>query len=207
MEFIDGIKISDVAALRRAHVDTSQVMQTLIEAYCEQVLVHGFFHADPHPGNLFVQPPTGPGSKARVVFVDFGLAKDLPPTFRKGVVELVGSLLQGNSDAMAQALVDLGFETRTGDLESLEEITRIVLEVATKFRHQSFVDPELAREAGEELPRLVRENPIVRMPTHVVLLGRVIGLLSGLGRTLGGQLDMLKIILPYALGGQSARKP
>ena len=72
--------------------------------------------------------------------------------------------------------------------------------MAKRLRNQTYVDPEVVREAGEELPRLIRENPVVRVPEHLILLGRVIGLLSGLGQTLGAKLDMLETILPYALG-------
>jgi predicted unusual protein kinase regulating ubiquinone biosynthesis (AarF/ABC1/UbiB family) len=196
MEFVEGIKISDAAALRAAGCDPEAVMRTLIEAYCEQILTRGFFHADPHPGNLIVQPtPTGP----RLVFVDFGLAKELPGRFRRGILELAGALVEGSVDTMAQALHDLGFETRSGGIEPLTEIARAVLDIAVRLRHQAYLDPQATREAGSELPRLIRENPIVSVPSHVVLLARVIALLSGLGRTLDAHVNMLQTILPYVL--------
>jgi predicted unusual protein kinase regulating ubiquinone biosynthesis (AarF/ABC1/UbiB family) len=196
MEFIEGIKISDAAALRAAGVDPEAVMRTLIEAYCEQILARGFFHADPHPGNLIVQPTaTGP----RLVFVDFGLAKELPGRFRRGILELGGALIEGSADTMARALRDLGFETRSGGIEPLSEISQAVLDVAVRLRHQAYLDPQVAREAGNELSRLIRENPIVSVPSHVVLLARVIALLSGLGRTLEAHVNMVQTILPYVL--------
>ena len=198
-ELIDGIKISDVSSLRAAGVDPEQVMQTLIEAYCEQILTRGFFHADPHPGNLIVQPQAAGDGRARLVFVDFGLTKDLPPGFRRGVVELASALVQGSAERMAQALSELGFETREGGVSALHELAKVVLETAVRLRQQSWVDRDVAGEAGQELPRMIRENPIVRVPSHVVLLGRVIGLLSGLGRSLEARIDMLHTILPYVL--------
>ena len=198
-ELIDGIKISDVSSLRAAGVDPEQVMQTLIEAYCEQILTRGFFHADPHPGNLIVQPQAAENERARLVFVDFGLAKELPPGFRRGVVELASALVQGSAERMAQALSELGFETREGGVPALLELAKVVLETAVRLRQQSWVDRDVAGEAGQELPRMIRENPIVRVPSHVVLLGRVIGLLSGLGRSLEARIDMLHTILPYVL--------
>ncbi len=105
---------------------------------------------------------------------------------------------------MAQALHDLGFETREGGVEALHEIAKVVLETAVRLRQQSWVDRDVAREAGQELPRMIRENPIVRVPSHVVLLGRVIALLSGLGHSLAARIDMLQPILPYVL--KSAQK-
>ena len=75
MEFMEGIKINDLRGLRRAGVDPAWVTRTLVDVFAEQILGHGFFHADPHPGNLQVQPE-GP----RLVLLDFGLAKELPET-------------------------------------------------------------------------------------------------------------------------------
>jgi aarF domain-containing kinase len=206
-EFIDGVKISDAATLQAAGVDTNAVMKTLIEAYCEQILAHGFFHADPHPGNLLVQPKGPDGDGPRLVFVDFGLAKQLPTSFRHGILELTGALVQGSAERMATALHELGFETREGGVEALYEIAKVVLETAARLRQQAFVDRDVTREAGDELPRLIRENPIVRVPSHVVFLARVVALLSGLGRTLEARVDMLQTILPFVMRSAASAGP
>ena len=207
-EFVDGIKITDAPALRRAGVDTTQVMQSLIEIYCEQILVHGFFHADPHPGNLFVLPgDSAGGGPARVAMIDFGLAKELPSGFREGCVAFASALLTGKPDGMARALEDMGFETRDGGRPALERIAALLLDAAAAVRHQSYADRESLRGYGREISRLVRENPIVRMPSHIVLLGRTVALLSGIGKALDVHIDMLKIILPYVMGTAPSRKP
>jgi predicted unusual protein kinase regulating ubiquinone biosynthesis (AarF/ABC1/UbiB family) len=197
MEYIDGIKITDLAALRRAGLDPAQVSQLLVEAYCEQILRHGFFHADPHPGNLLVQRRESGGP--RLVFVDFGLAKELPPSFRQGAVEFAAALLRGEPAAMAEALVALGFETRDGRPESLVEIAGFVLEAAQRFRHGVRLEPASGR-VFREIPDLIRENPIVRVPSHLVLLGRVLGLLSGVNRSLDARIDLARTIFPYVMG-------
>jgi predicted unusual protein kinase regulating ubiquinone biosynthesis (AarF/ABC1/UbiB family) len=196
MEFIEGIKITDLAALRRAGLDPAQVSQLLVEAYCEQILRHGFFHADPHPGNLLVQRRDDGGP--RLVFVDFGLAKELPPSFRQGAIEFAAALLRGEPAAMAEALVALGFETRDGRPESLVEIAAFVLETAQRLRHG--VRPDASGRVFREIPDLIRENPIVRVPTHLVLLGRVLGLLSGVNRSLEVRIDLARTIFPYVMG-------
>ncbi len=196
MDFMDGIKITDGEALKAAGVDTDQVVKTLVETYCEQVLVQGFFHADPHPGNLLVQP--GDGGPARLVLLDFGLAKKLPPDFRQGIVSFAGALLRGDVELMAEALVELGFETRDGRPESLAEIARYTLGVATEFQDRAYLNRDMAARVGRELPDKIRENPIVRIPSHVVLLGRVLGLLSGVSRSLQSRIDLVQTILPYA---------
>jgi len=195
MEFMPGIKITDVEALRAAGVDPNQVVQMLVEAFCRQILTHGFFHADPHPGNLLVQPE-GP----RLVLLDFGLTKDLPPHFREGIVAFALAMLADDPAKLGEALVALGFETRDGRPEGLHEIARFFLGFAKRFRDQAHADPKMLEELGDEIPEMVRQNPIVRVPNHVVLLGRVLGLLSGTSRSLGSRVDLLRTILPYALG-------
>jgi len=198
MEFVDGIKISDVTALRAAGLDVQAVMQSLVEAFCEQVLVHGFFHADPHPGNLLVD------AEGRVVLLDFGLAKDLPPRFREAVVAVALAMLRDDADALADALHDMGFETREGGRETLAVAARFFLDFARRFRERPHADPRMFEQLNDELPELLRENPVVRIPSHLVLLGRVLGLLSGLSRELGSRVDLLRTLMPYALGQPQA---
>ena len=204
-DFVEGIKISDAEGLRRAGVDTDRVMQLVVEAYCEQVFRHGFFHADPHPGNLIVQPPGEGRAGPRVVFVDFGLAKELPASFHAGVLELGMATLQRSPERMARALHGLGFETREGGIDALHDIAEVVLEVSERLRDRAWIGRDAMREASQELPRLIRENPVVRIPGHVVLLGRVMALLSGLGKTLEARIDLLQTALPYVL--QVAARP
>jgi len=197
MERVDGIKITDLAALRAAGLDPSRVSQLLVEAYCEQILRHGFFHADPHPGNLLVQPGSAGGP--RLVFLDFGLAKELPAKFRQGAVEFAAALLRGDPAAMAEALVSLGFETRDGRPESLAPIAAFLLEAAQRFRHGVRLE-EPAGRLFREIPDRIRENPIVRVPSHLVLVGRVLGLLSGVNRSLEARVDLARTIFPYVMG-------
>ncbi len=195
MDFVEGIKVTDVEGLRGAGLDPQEVARLLVEAYCEQVFVQGFFHADPHPGNLLVQRSESGG--ARLVFVDFGLAKELPPRFRKDVLRFAGALLTGKADEMAEALLDLGFETRDGRPESLHDIAAFILELAKRFRHGVRLDHELTQRFAREVPERIRANPVVRVPTHLVLLGRVLGLLSGVNRSLDSKLDLARALLPY----------
>jgi predicted unusual protein kinase regulating ubiquinone biosynthesis (AarF/ABC1/UbiB family) len=194
MEFVEGIKITDLDGLRRAGVDPSRVARLLVEAYCEQVLMAGFFHADPHPGNLFVQPD-GP----KLVLLDFGLTKSLPPHFREHLVELALALLRDDPAGVARAFLDLGFETRDGGTASLEEIARVFLEGAKELRTRPSTRADTVERLRRELPERIRANPIVRVPSHLVLLGRVLGLLSGVGRSLGAELDLVEILVPYVM--------
>jgi predicted unusual protein kinase regulating ubiquinone biosynthesis (AarF/ABC1/UbiB family) len=187
----------------------------LIEVFCEQILVHGFFHADPHPGNLFVLPapvrpnepngstgPTGSdGSNgAKLGLVDFGLAKELPKRFREGVLEFAAALLQGESEGMGRALIDLGFETRDGEEDALHEIAEVLLHAGKEIRSAGRVDPELFARLRDEIPERVRRNPVVHIPHHLVLVGRSLALLLGVNAALGERVDFLRAVAPYVLG-------
>ncbi|MGH7916531.1 MAG: ABC1 kinase family protein [Candidatus Binataceae bacterium] len=191
MELLDGIRVTDVAALERAGIDKRMVAQKLIEIFAEQILRDGFFHADPHPGNLLVRP--GP----RIVLLDFGLAKDFPPAFRDAMVRLTYAILISNQPAIVEAFRDLGFRTRDGSPETLLMLANLFLGNSVK-RNRAYADRELIEEFSEELPRALRANPIVEVPADVLLVNRVMGLLSGIGKTLDSQVNLFATLMPYA---------
>ena len=191
MEFIDGTKISEVATLVAAGIDPNEVAQIMTEAYCEQILVHGFFHADPHPGNLLVLP--GPV----VVFIDFGLAKDLPDEFRRAYARLTTSLLSQDEGEMVAAFRDLGFRTRTDDPETLVALGRSFLE-SGGADNKPYADADVMPEVNERLARILHANPVTTIPPDILLIFRVIGLMSGLQKRLDSKVNIFETIGPYA---------
>ncbi|MBF6560625.1 MAG: AarF/ABC1/UbiB kinase family protein [Candidatus Binataceae bacterium] len=200
MELLEGIKVTDLEALARAGIDKRAVAQKLIEIFTEQILRDGFFHADPHPGNILVQP--GP----RIVLLDFGLAKDFPVAFRDAMVRLTFAILTNNRDAILAAFHDLGFRTRDGSPETLLMLANVFLGNSIK-RNRAYADSELIEEFATELPRTLRSNPIVEVPADVLLVNRVMGLLSGLGKTLDSQVNMMATLMPYAQSLIAAQSP
>jgi len=187
MELVEGIKITDVAALDAASIERQAVARLVAESYFRQIFAHGFFHADPHPGNLFVQP--GP----KLVIVDFGLAKQLPPGFLEGFVRLTRALLAGDGLALARAFRDLGFQTRRADDGVFEALGEAM--VARLSRNGEFNrDRELLLQLQQRMLRIFRENPVVRVPGDFLLIGRVMGLLGGLGAQLGSEVNLLDVL-------------
>ena len=151
MELVDGIKITDIEALERAGIDKHAVAQKLIDHFCEMILRDGFFHADPHPGNILVQP--GP----RLVYLDFGLAKDFPPRFREGMVRLTFAILTGNREAIVSAFTDLGFKTRDGSSSTLLAMADLFLGNSLK-QNKAYADKELVEQFSDELPRALKKG-------------------------------------------------
>jgi predicted unusual protein kinase regulating ubiquinone biosynthesis (AarF/ABC1/UbiB family) len=187
MEFVGGIKITDFAALDAAGISRQDVAKLLVESYARQIFSHGFFHADPHPGNLFIQP--GP----KLVIVDFGLAKELQPEFLRGFVHLTRAIFAGDGKALANAFRELGFRTRRADdgvFEALGEAMVLRLSKNEEFNQ----DKQLLIDFQERMLRIFRDNPVVRVPGEFLYIGRVMGMLGGLGAQLGSNVNLLEVL-------------
>jgi predicted unusual protein kinase regulating ubiquinone biosynthesis (AarF/ABC1/UbiB family) len=195
MEFLEGIKITDIASINDAGIDHQAISRLLAQSYFKQIFAHGFFHADPHPGNLFVRP--GP----KLIIVDFGLAKQLPPDFLRGFVHLTSALIAGDKERLIAAFKDLGFKTKLNDDSGFEALGEAM--VTRLSRNEEFSrDKRLMAEFNDRMMKLFRENPIVRVPGEFLYIGRVMGLLGGLGTQLGSEVNLLEV-----LGGELPTAP
>jgi predicted unusual protein kinase regulating ubiquinone biosynthesis (AarF/ABC1/UbiB family) len=195
MEFMEGVKVTE---LKGTGINRHDVAQKLVEIYCDQILRDGFFQADPHPGNILVKP--GP----KLVLLDFGLAKDFPPSFREGIVRLTLAVLTSDSAAIVRAFGDLGFKTRNGSLEGMVKVSELLIGSVIR-RGKAYADQDLMKEMSDQLPRALRANPIVEVPGDILLVSRVMGLLSGLGKSLDSKVDIMQTMMPYALFGSATK--
>ena len=195
MDYLDGIKITDVEALRAAGIDTAAIAGSLTDIFNVMVLRHGLFHADPHPGNLLVLPGSD-GAPPRIGLVDFGLTKRLPEAFRQQVIVLTSAIIAQHRADVSNAMQEMGFRTRVRDEETYYEIGEAFLGEVLRSG-QAYADQRLFAEVNVRLNRVLRANPLVEVPGDVVLVARVMGLLSGLGRTLESKTDLIEAILPY----------
>jgi predicted unusual protein kinase regulating ubiquinone biosynthesis (AarF/ABC1/UbiB family) len=188
MEYIEGVKITDYEGLRRLGIDTSDVAKILVFAFAEMIVNHGFFHADPHPGNLLVQP--GP----KLVLIDFGQAKDLPPHFRETLVRFTRSILGNDNQAMGTAFRDLGFRTKKDDAEGYEQLGDAYIGRIARQMHETgagWAEGEVFQESYEDVTKVLRRNQLTAMPPELLLVGRVFGLLNGLSMSLRAKTNML----------------
>jgi predicted unusual protein kinase regulating ubiquinone biosynthesis (AarF/ABC1/UbiB family) len=181
MEKVSGIKVTEKAALEAAGLDPADVVQDLMRVYVRMILAAGFFQADPHPGNLMVT------REGRLIVLDFGLSKELPDGYGLGLFELMFSMMTMNESAMIRAFQELGFETKTGDTSTFLLIARRMM---TRSRTGTF-EGEFTEEMTDELFEAIREDPVVRVPSDFVLVGRVFSFLSGIAHTLGSRANVL----------------
>ncbi|MFQ5473277.1 MAG: AarF/UbiB family protein, partial [Dehalococcoidia bacterium] len=190
MEYTGGVKITDLEGMAREGIDPQAVAQLVTNAYCEQLYLHGMFHADPHPGNFFVRP--GP----RLVMLDFGLCRTLDDKFRLGYAKLTESMLTWNVAEMIQAYKDLGIKVKNADDPTVYlELGRAFMQ--TSLEDRAYADRDLVEESNRRLQIAVRANPITDIPRELLLIMRVAGLLSGLGKHLDSRVDVVTTMLPY----------
>ena len=190
MEFVEGVRVNDREALDVAGIVLDGYMDRLMRIFNRMILAYGFFHADPHPGNILVNP----NEHGRPVFtlLDFGLAKELPDGFGMGLFELMFSMMTFNESAMLRAFRELGFETRTGDDQTLLQIARRMISRSDTGAFQG----EFTEDMTDEMFDAIREDPVVTVPTDFVLVARAFALLSGIGHALGQRANALDALGP-----------
>ena len=169
------------------------LLRTLLDVTCEQVLGHGLFHGDPHPGNfLVVDGADGP----RLAILDFGSVRAWSPDVRRSYAELAMAILQGDLDKMTTLFTRLGFEAKHGgDVSGLHELGELVLSV---FRQGTTMDlADLDPEAQLQFALSLARRTPVRIPADFVLLGRAFAALGGLFMRYRPKLDLGAVLLPW----------
>ena len=184
MELIEGIKVTDREALVSAGIEPRSVAELLNDAFADQLFRRGVLHADPHPGNLLVQPgPDGP----HLVLLDHGLTLALDPAFVTTLDKMVSAMRNGDLDALTGALREAGLPVdEDTDLDTLLQLVGVLL---GGEREESGTDFE---SFGRRLGASVSD-----IPPKLLLVGRAIGLLDGITRQLDPDLDALEIVARY----------
>jgi predicted unusual protein kinase regulating ubiquinone biosynthesis (AarF/ABC1/UbiB family) len=108
---------------------------------------------------------------------------------------------------MAGVLEELGFAARDGSRAALVSLAKVGIAIATELATTGSIGPDRLEAIGEELAAKARANPLIRIPSHMVLLGRTLGLLSGLARSLDTGVDPMQIVLPYLVGSLPPTPP
>ena len=200
LEDVYAIKITNYQEISEAGVDLNAVARRLFTSYMEQIFDKEFFHADPHPGNLFVIPDEeSPSADWQLAFVDFGMVGYVPATAREGLREAVIAVGTQNAGRLVQAYDKLGFLLPGADLELLEKAEAKVFE---RFWGKSMaelrdIDHREFMEFGEEFRDLMYEMPF-QIPQDLLLLGRTVAILSGMCTGLDPGFNVWESLRPYA---------
>ena len=188
MSFVEGVKITDRAGIERMGLDPADVAKVLIVAFSEMLLQHGLFHADPHPGNLLVAP--GP----KLVMLDFGQVKEVGPQFRFIFGQMTRALLAEDNTTLGRTFRDLGFRMKKDEAEGYEGFGRAYVgDIATQMldKDAGWADPQMFETSYRDMLRLLRSNPLIKIPPDLLFVGRVMGLLNGLSMTLRSRTNLM----------------
>jgi len=188
LEWIQGIKINDIEGLRRAGYDLGHLAVMVTEAYLEQVIEYGFFHADPHPGNLFVCP--GP----TLVFIDFGMVGEITPKASENLKALVVAVARKDPDEVISVLSRLGFTRKGVNLTAPRNALAFLFQ-----EYHSITSADVTFDAlekiQEDLRVMVYEQPFT-LPAQFAFLARAIGTMIGVANTLDPDFDVTEAAKP-----------
>ena len=188
MEFISGYDIMDASALRRASIDPVAVSEHITELIYKQIFEHGFFHGDPHPGNILVMPGGVTG------LLDYGMMGFFSPPFRSSIAYLLAGLAEKNYQEVMGAILEMseeGFASNPGKM----------LADVEAFSEQNLNQPLRDIKLGEvlnELLEMLRHNHL-RMKGSFYLGVKALTQVEAIGRALNPDLDFLKLGEPYAM--------
>ena len=186
-ERIRGIKVDDLKALDAAGLDRAKLARTLTDAYLSMVFVHGFFHADPHPGNVFVE------ADGRIAFVDFGMVGSVTPATGHALGAILVALASTDAARMADGLLRLGIANDDVDRVSFErELARFLDQYAHLPLQELHLGPLIA-----DVMRVVREHRL-RLPSDLALLLKTVMMCEGVAARLDPEFMLVPHLLPYA---------
>lgn len=187
MEFIKGFKITDKEKIEKCGFFPSEVARVGLDLYIQQVLKYGFFHADPHPGNIFMTP------EGKIVFIDFGAMGTLYPQDKELLENLLLHFIQKDVKKAIDTIKELAVEYNVPDERQLErELTEIVYLVDGNALSEISIG-----DIFEKVRVILNKNQVI-LPEDIYLLVKGVGQIEGIGRHLDPSLDIMKTLEPYA---------
>ncbi len=207
LEDVTSIKITDYAAIEAAGVSRAEVAQRLLDTYLQQVFEDRFFHADPHPGNLFVYPlrsgeyvnGASPNHPFYLIFVDFGMTGRLTPQIAEGIRETLVSIFTRDTRRIVAVFQRLGILMPEADLDRVEEAMRTVFDRVwgldmAQMRDVAYND---MLSVARQFQDLLYTMP-VQMPQDFVYLARALSILGGMCTGLDPGFNPWQALQPYA---------
>lgn len=208
MEDVTAIKANDITSLRQAGIDPHEVAAVFAHTMFDQLFRTGFFHADPHPGNIFVTPappgtPSAGATSARanwhLTFIDFGMMGHVSENLRAGLRELIIAVALRDSRRLVASVELIGVLLDGADTEELERsLTGLFARFGGMgFAHLRDVDEKELRAFSTDFESVVRDLP-VQLPENLFLIIRSLSMVSGLCSSLNPSFNIWEVVEPYA---------
>ena len=186
MTYIDGVKLNDRQKIAALHYDEKMIAARLSKALLQQILRDGFFHGDPHPGNVFVL------SGGRIALVDFGIVGTLTPEMKRRFANLIHAMTRRNTKSMLKAMLELGMVPKNVDLDhlsqDLDKIRRKHLEVPIAQTSLS----ELVNDLST-----MTFNHRLEIPSDFLLLGKSLLTLQGIVHEFDPTISLADLAKPF----------
>ncbi len=188
LEYLPGIKISHYEAIEAAGLDRKLLAKLGAKAYLQQLLNGGFFHADPHPGNIAVN------TEGALIFYDFGMMGQIENNIREGLIDTLMGIAQKNSEMVVNSLINLGALVPTGDMTSVRRSIQFMLD---NFMDKPF-EEQSVDAISEDLYEIAYGQPF-RFPATFTFVMRAFSTLEGVGKGLDPEFNFMEVAQPYAM--------
>ncbi len=187
MEYMPGIKISHYEALESAGLDRKRLARLGAEAYLRQLLTDGFFHADPHPGNIAVDPD------GTLIFYDFGMMGQIQPLTRSLLMDTFVGIAQRDANLVMASLVKLG---ALAEIDDMGPVRRSIQFILDNMMDKPFEDQSVTA-ISDDLYAVAYDQPF-RFPATFTFVMRAFSTLEGVGKGLDPEFNFMEAAKPYA---------
>ena len=186
MEWVEGTKLTNIREIQAQGIDAAHLVEVGVNCSLRQLLEHGFFHADPHPGNLLATP------NGKLAYLDFGMMSNIKPYQRYGLIEAVVHLVNRDFDALGQDYINLEFLTPETDL------TPIIPALAKVFGNAlgASVAELNFKSITDQMSEMMYEFPF-RVPAYYALIIRSMVTLEGIAIGIDPNFKVLSKAYPY----------
>jgi predicted unusual protein kinase regulating ubiquinone biosynthesis (AarF/ABC1/UbiB family) len=190
MEFIEGMKVTDVDELRAAGLNPHEVVKLLAKTYLKQLLEDGFFHADPHPGNLRVM------ADGRLAFFDFGMVGRITMELQSKLINAFFHVVEKDVHGLVEDMIRLGFIELRPEEEA--KFKPVIQKIFDRYLNLKLKDVNF-KELTFDLAHVIYEFPF-RIPASFTYIVRAIMTLEGIGTQVDPNFNFFEVAKPYAKG-------
>ncbi len=198
MSYLPAIPIAERVTLEQRGIPVRDVLATLARAYAKQIFVDGLFHADPHPGNLFVIDEPDATVRPRVLFIDFGLAKHLDPVLRREMRLGIHALLRRDVEEFIDGMDRMDM-IQPGARDGVRAAVAAMFERMAGEGQVLGLGGTQVLALKDEAKRLLEETPGLHLPNELLLYAKTMTYLFALGDHLAPEVDLMKLSVPYLL--------
>ncbi|MBV9711782.1 MAG: AarF/ABC1/UbiB kinase family protein [Ktedonobacteraceae bacterium] len=195
LEWIEGIKINDYPTLDALGINRLKVASRTVEAYFHQFFNEGFFHADPHPGNIFVKKGSSPDEPV-ITFIDFGMVGSVSKPMKRALKDIFLGFLLRDSRTIVHALVSLGFIGEGANLITIERGMSLMMDQYYGMTLGQVREMDYS-EIAHDVQQLLYDQPF-QIPAQFAFTGRAVSTLVGVSTSLAPEFNLVEVAVPYA---------